>query len=97
MPTGIFFVAACVILSDERVVAPAAAGAAIVLAGGAVEVDGAAIEPEDLASFFALFSSVFLSEAYQSLTPPCPAQAPRFFSTDVYDPSLHWPVEPAGA
>src|SRR5450631_3982703 len=34
---------------------------------------------------------------YQSFTPPCPAQAPRFDSADVYVPSLHSPVEPVGA
>jgi hypothetical protein len=34
---------------------------------------------------------------FQVFTPPCPAQAPRFDSADVYVPSLHSPVEPAGA
>src|SRR5579864_7876648 len=49
----------------------------------------------DLASLFALFASDFAP--YHSFTPLWPAQAPRFVSTDVYVPSLHSPVEPAGA
>ena len=34
---------------------------------------------------------------YQSFTPLCPAHAPLFVAFDVYEPSLHKPVDPVGA
>jgi hypothetical protein len=66
-----------------------AAGATAGLAGAAVVVgafEGAAAG--------ALFEAVL---SYQSFTPPWPEHAPRFEGALVYVPSLHSPVEPAGA
>ena len=36
------------------------------------------------------------SSANHVATPPCCEQAPRFVCAFVYEPSLHWPVDPFG-
>jgi hypothetical protein len=68
----------------------AAAGAAAAGAGVAlvVVVDDGVAAAADFAGAELL---------YQSLTPPCPAHAPRLVSADVKVPSLHVPVDPLGA
>jgi hypothetical protein len=52
------------------------------------------VDPDEVAD---LLVAVDFFPPYQSLTPPCAAHAPRFDSAEVYVPSLHSPVDPAGA
>src|SRR5450432_1985426 len=74
---------------------PAAAVAGISVAFAA-DLAGAAAGAGVAAAALAPLSAAFFS-SYQSLTPPCPAHAPRFAGADEYVPSLHSPVDPAGA
>lgn len=73
------------------------AGAAAGAAFPALAVDAAGAAAAGAAALFAAAGAAAGAAAYQSLIPWCPRQAPDFVAAVVYVPSLHCPVEPAGA
>lgn len=82
--------------------AGAVAGAFIVFASGGGDAEGAVagafiVSGGGDAAAGAVPAAAALPAANQVCTPWCPEHAPRFAGAEVYEPSLHWPVEPAGA
>ena len=70
----------------------AGAGAAEV-----IEVEGEAVLDARALEAFTAAADVAAEAAYHACTPLWPPHAPRFEAAEVYVPSLHCPVEPAGA
>jgi hypothetical protein len=72
----------CCVFADADMLGELCLGAAAG-AGAAAALLPIAPVSVDFVSFFVLLDSVFLGDPYQSFTPPCAEQAPRFDSAEV--------------